>query len=576
MNKQYKNLLLLLFISLFVAQSTIFAQSNSEKIDQLIKTYQEYGQFNGTVLVAEKGKVILRKGYGMANMEWDIPNQPDTKFRIGSVTKQFTASLIMQLVEEGKIKLDSKMTEYLPKYRKETGDKVTVHQLLNHTSGIPSYTGLPGFFANESRNPYSVDDFVKKFASGDLQFEPGTKFSYNNSGYFLLGAIVEKVTGKTYADVLSKRILKPLGMSETGYDTHAPILKKRARGYQKSPDGFVNAPYLDMGLPYAAGSMYSTVEDLYKWDRALYGTKILSAKSKALMFTPGLSNYGYGFDIRDRKIGKTGKKNKAISHGGGINGFNCLFTRLVDQDHLIVVLDNIGQGRYHGRITGSISNILNDQPFDAPKKSIAETLYRTATKNGGTATVAEYRKLKAGKDSAKYDFSEVELNTLGYQILRMDKTGDAIEIFKLNTEMFPKSGNPYDSLGEAYLKDGQKKLALKNYKKAVELDPKNANAIQIVKRLEGKETKVDSSVFDAYVGEYEIQPGFVLTVTKEGDKLMGQATGQSKQELEPISETEFLVSAVNANVTFIKDASGKVTSLNLKQGSADINAKKIK
>ena len=146
----------------------------------------------------------------------------------------------------------------------------------------------------------------------------------------------------------------------------------------------------------------------------------------------------------------------------------------------------------------------------------------------------------------------------------------------LNTEMFPKAANPYDSLGEAYLKDGQKALGLKNYKKALELDPKNANAIQIVKRLEGKETKVDPSVFDAYVGEYEIQPGFVLVVTKEGEKLMGQATGQGKLELEPVSETSFVVPDVKANITFIKDTSGKVTALNLKQGGADLNAKKIK
>ncbi len=573
MKRQYTKLLLLLIFIL--ASQDAFAQDHAAKIDQLLKTYQEYGQFNGTILVAEKGKVILKKGYGMANMEWSIPNQPDTKFRIGSVTKQFTATLIMQLVEEGNIKLDAKMTKYLPDYRKDTGDKVTVHQLLNHTSGIPSYTNAK-FFEEDSRDPHSVDDFVKKFASGNLEFEPGSKFAYNNSGYFLLGAIIEKVTGKSYAEVLQERIFKPLGMSNSGYDTHSPILNKRASGYQKTLEGFVNAAYLDMGLPYSAGSLYSTVEDLYKWDRSLYGTKILSAKSKELMFTPGLSNYGYGFDIREAPIGKTEKKTKIISHGGGINGFNCLFTRLVDQDGLIVILDNVSLGRYQGDITKSIGNILNDQPFDAPKRSIAETLYKTAKEKGGEAAVAEYRKLKSGTDSAKYDFSENELNTLGYQILGTDKTKDAIEIFKLNVETFPKAANPYDSLGEAYLKNEQKDLALANYKKAFELDPSNANAMQIVNRLEGKEVKVDSSVFDAYVGEYEIQPGFVLTVTKEGGKLMGQATGQTKLELEPVSETQFTISSVKANITFLKDAEGNISSLNLKQGGADLTAKKIK
>ena len=148
-------------------------------------------------------------------MEWNIPNTPDTKFRLGSITKQFTATVMLQLVEQGKIKLDAKLSDYLPEYRKDTGNKVTIHHLLTHTSGIPSYTGQPGFFENVSRNPYKVDEFVKKYASGDLEFEPGSRFSYNNSGYFLLGAIIEKVTGKTYEQVLKEKILDPVGMKNT-------------------------------------------------------------------------------------------------------------------------------------------------------------------------------------------------------------------------------------------------------------------------------------------------------------------------------------------------------------------------
>lgn len=567
-------LLTLIFVAL-ITTSTAIAQDKAQKIDELLKMYYDYGQLNGSVLVAEKGKVIYKKGFGMANMEWEIPNQPDTKFRIGSVTKQFTATLILQLVEEGKIKLDGKITDYLPDYRKDTGDKVTIHQLLNHTSGIPSYTGLPGFFQNDSRDPYSVKDFVKKFASGDLEFEPGSKFSYNNSGYFLLGAIIEQVTGKPYAKVLQERIFDPLGMKDSGYDTQAPLIKKRASGYQKSPDGYENAPYLDMSLPFAAGSLYSTVEDLYKWDQAFYENKILSAESKKLMSTPGLSNYGYGLTISDRPIGKTTQKIKLIQHGGGINGFNCLFTKLVDQKSLIVVLDNVSLGRYHNDITNSIINILNEQPFDNPKKSIAEALYKIATETGGAAAVAEYRRLKSG-NAAIYDFSENELNTLGYQLLGKDRAKDAIEIFKLNVEMFPKSANPYDSLGEAYLKDGQKDLALVNYKKSVELNPNNAGAVKTINQLEGKETKVNPAVFDAYAGDYELAPNFILTITKEGDKLMGQATGQRKLELEPVSETQFTVSSIKASISFEKDSEGKVTGLVLIQGGRTTKAKKIK
>ncbi|HWO00616.1 MAG TPA: serine hydrolase domain-containing protein, partial [Blastocatellia bacterium] len=254
---------------LLAAQTSVRAQDKAAKIDELMKVYNSYRQFNGAVLVAENGKVIFKKGYGMANMEWNIPVETDTKFRLGSITKQFTSMLILQLVQEGKIKLEGKLTDYLPDYRKDTGDRITIHQLLNHTSGIPSYTGLPNFFQEISRNPYSVSDFVKKYTSGDLEFEPGTKWNYNNSGYFLLGAIVESVTGKPYEQALKERIFDPVGMKNTGYDHYATILAKRAAGYEKRPGGFINAPYLDMSLPYAAGSLYSTVEDLYLWDQAL-------------------------------------------------------------------------------------------------------------------------------------------------------------------------------------------------------------------------------------------------------------------------------------------------------------------
>jgi CubicO group peptidase (beta-lactamase class C family) len=565
-----------LFIVALIAATSAFAQKDVQKqIDGLLKQYYDYGQLNGSVLVADKGKVVYEKGFGMANMEWGIPNGPDTKFRIGSVTKQFTAALIMQLVEEGKIKLDGKLSDYLPDYRKDTGEKVTIHHLLNHTSGIPSYTSNPEFFPKHSRDAYNVPDFVKKFASGDLEFEPGSKFSYNNSGYTLLGAIIEKVTGKSYEEVLTERILKPLGMTNTGYDHHATVLAKRASGYQKTSTGFINAPYLDMSLPYSAGSIFSTVEDLYKWDQALHDGTIVSAESKKLMFTPGLSNYGYGLAISDKPIGKTEQKTKIVEHSGGINGFNSNLVRAVDKKQTVIILDNVGFGRYQAPIINSIIAILNGQPLELPKRSIAEALNKIAVEKDVASAVAEYRKLKAA-NSPTYDFSEGELNTLGYQLMALKRVKDAIEIFKLNVEMFPAASNPYDSLGEAYLADGQKDLALVNYKKAAELNPSNANAVLIVRRLEGKEVKVDASLFDAYVGEYQVSPRLTLSITKEGDKLFGQMTGQPKLGLEAVSETQFTIPEVKANITFEKDASGTVTGLVLTQGARTANAKKIK
>ena len=344
-----------------LGQTTV--QDKAAKIDEVMTAANKYRLFNGSVLVAENGKVIYKKGLGLAHMEWNIPNTPDTKFRLGSITKQFTAALILQLVEQGKVKLDGKVSDYLPAYRKDIGEKVTVHQLLNHTSGIPSYTGLPGFFNDVSRNPFTVDDFIKKYASNDLEFEPGSKFSYNNSGYFLLGAIVEKVTGQTYEKALKERILDPLGMKNTGYDHHGTLIEKRASGYQKTPEGYVNAPYLDMSIPYAAGSMYSTVEDLYLWDQALYTDRVLSAATKELMYKPNLSDYAYGWVITKAKLGTGTETVPKIKHGGGINGFNTVIARFPAQKHLIVMLDNTSQGRNLGRLEQAITNILYNQPI---------------------------------------------------------------------------------------------------------------------------------------------------------------------------------------------------------------------
>lgn len=473
--------LMITLVWLLAAQASVLAQDKAAKIDELMKAYNSYRQFNGAVLVAENGKVIFKKGYGMANMEWNIPIETDTKFRLGSITKQFTSMLILQLVQEGKIKLEGKLTDYLPDYRKDTGDRITIHQLLNHTSGIPSYTGLPNFFQEISRNPYSVSDFVKKYASGDLEFEPGAKMNYNNSGYFLLGAIVERVTGKTYEQALKDRIFDPVGMKNTGYDHHAAILAKRAAAYEKRPGGYINAPYLDMSLPYAAGSLYSTVEDLYLWDQALYTEKLLSPQLKELMYKPGLSNYAYGWVVRKAPLGAQGEQVTIIEHGGGINGFNALISRMPENKNLIVLLNNTG-GTKLGEMSQKIAGVLYGKPYNAPARDIAEVLLKTVTEKDVQTAIKQYRELKATQKDA-YDFSEPQLNGLGYQLLQMKRVKDAIEIFKLNVEMFPQGFNTYDSLGDAYMENGDKQLAIQNYKKVLELNPKNPIAAEKLKKL---------------------------------------------------------------------------------------------
>ena len=435
------------------------------------------------MLVSEHDHVIFKKGYGLANREWNIPNTPDVKFRIGSITKQFTSMLVMQQVAKGTIKLDGHIPDYLPYYRKDTGDKVAIHNLLNHTSGVPSYTDDPKFFPEVSRTYYSVDDFVKKFCSGDLQFEPGSKFHYDNSGYFILGAILEHVTGKKYEDLLKENIFGPLGMNDTGYDHFDKLLPKRATGYERGLGGVGNAPFLDMSLPYAAGSLYSTVEDLYKWDQALYTDKLLPGDLKQKIFTPGLQHYGYGWNIDTLPPADPAAGQTVIEHGGGINGFNTLEERLIGDHDLIVIFNNT-PGTNLNEMSRGIRAILFGKEPTPPKRSLVSTLGDTLVLHDVEAAVAQYRDLKR-TDPEGYDFGEGRLNNLGYMLLRRDRTADAIIIFKLNVEEYPKSGNVYDSLAEAYEKNGQKQLAIDNYRKAAELDPKNQNAKDKLKALQG-------------------------------------------------------------------------------------------
>lgn len=454
-----------------------------ERVDRLMKSYADFGQFSGSVLVSDNGRVIYEKAFGMADEEWDIPNTIDTKFRLGSITKQFTAMLALMLVEQGKLKLDEPIVTYLPDYPAEQGRKITMHHLLSHTSGIPNFTSDPGYRDKIMRNPYSSAEIVKLFADKPLEFEPGSKFEYSNSGYNLAGYVIEKISGKTYEDCLQEWILRPLKMSNTGYDHRETILKKRASGYDRDLAEVSNASYIDMSVPFAAGAIYSTVGDLYLLDQALYTEVPMSAGSKKLLFgrhaATGAAHYGYGWFIADQCVAKPDQPVEVIEHGGGINGFNTLLTRVPAEKQAVILLNNTG-GAELQQIKDAILAILNDRPYDMPKISLAAKAAALIKSDGLPAAM---RILKELKSSADYVLREGEFNALGYLYLQRNKVEEAIAMFSFNVDQFPLSANCYDSLGEAYLKKGDKELAIFNYKRSVELDPANENGKSVIKKL---------------------------------------------------------------------------------------------
>jgi len=309
------------------------AQDNVSRMDQVIQSYVTNKQFMGSVLVAHDGKVVLSKGYGFANLEWNVPNSPSTKFRLGSLTKQFTAACILLLEERGKLKIDDPVKKYMPD-APGAWDKVTIFHLLTHTSGIPSFTGFPDYSSTEPF-PTTPEKLVARFRDKPLEFQPGEKWNYSNSGYVLLGYLIEKISQQTYSQFVQENIFDPLGMKDSGYDSNSAIIQHRASGYTPSRSGVRNAGYIDMSIPLSAGGLYSTTEDLLLWERGLMGGKLLSPASLKKMTTPFKEDYAFGLGVR------TEHGHIVIDHNGGIEGFNTVLQYFPEDKLTVVVLANL-------------------------------------------------------------------------------------------------------------------------------------------------------------------------------------------------------------------------------------------
>jgi CubicO group peptidase (beta-lactamase class C family) len=337
-----------------------FTQTKPEEINEVLKAYTKQNSFNGTVLVARQGIVLLDKGYGYKNIQAKTLNDSNTIYQIGSLTKQFTAIIILQFQEQLKLSVSDPLSKYIPDY--PNGDRITIEHLLTHTSGIVNYTKDELFMANNAINPISIEDLIRRFKNLPLEFTPGEKYSYSNSGYILLGYIIQKISGKSYFEVVKENIFQPLGMNHSGFDFKALKNSDKATGYLRLTQKINKpAPTVDSTVSFSAGGIYTTVGDLYKWDRALYTEKIISSASLQKAFTPYKANYGYGWVI-DSTFGK-----KVLMHEGGIFGFVSFIGRIPADEICIILLDNLGSEGLP-KIAESINAILNDQPYDFPRE----------------------------------------------------------------------------------------------------------------------------------------------------------------------------------------------------------------
>jgi CubicO group peptidase (beta-lactamase class C family) len=349
-----------LFAILFIGH---FSFAQGDKLDALIDAYAKLYKFNGSALVAKNGTVLLNKGYGYRNATDKVANNEQSIFQLGSITKQFTSTVILKLQEEKKLSVSDKLSKYFPGYPK--GDSVTIEQLMTHTSGIYSYTNDPNFMANEVTKPANRDMMMALFRDKPYDFSPGTSWNYSNSGYSLLGYIIEAVTNKPYEQAVRKYIFTPLHMTRSGFDFTNLISKEKATGYFTLNDkGKVKAPIVDSSVSYSAGAIYSTTGDLYLWHKALQKNKILSKAQQEKAYSPVKNKYGYGWVI-DSIEGK-----RRVSHGGGIHGFVTNFVRVPEDDICIVLLSNASNPTL-SEITKSIFAILYGKEYKLPAERVA-------------------------------------------------------------------------------------------------------------------------------------------------------------------------------------------------------------
>lgn len=336
-SKIYRFAALIVVVACLVTNS--LAQELAAKVDEYMNGKVKAGQFSGSILVAQNGKVLVSKGYGMADLELDVPNTPQTKFRIGSLTKQFTATAIMILQDRGKLSVQDSICKYVPQCS-SAWQPVTIHQVLTHTSGIPDVSRFPEF-ETLALSPTSAESIIERFKNKPLESKPGEKFSYNNGGYVLLGYIVERASGKSYEAFLRENIFEPLKMTNSGVDRNSSILNKRASGYTRQDNVLVNAPFIYISNLQGGGSLYSTVADMFLWNQAFNSEKLISKKSLEAIFSPHTAtpfdaSYGYGWFIYKDKSNR-----KAVGHTGGINGFKSNITRYPDEKVFIIVLSNL-------------------------------------------------------------------------------------------------------------------------------------------------------------------------------------------------------------------------------------------
>jgi len=595
MKKQLTLLLALLFsFSLTAQKESIeiepFINELDQRIPQLLNDFLVPG---AAIALIENGEIILQKGYGYSNIDKGTLVTTTTGFNIGSISKTIAAWGVMKLVQEGKIDLDAPAEKYLTRWHipnsEFDADKVTIRRLLSHTAGL-SLHGYPGWSPKDELP--SIEESLNGKNNGpgrvEIIMEPGTKWKYSGGGFTILQLIIEEVTGQKFEDYMQAQILNPLGMTSSSYTIDAKILKASSLEYNE----FGEVIDFELFTAQAAAGLHTTIEDFTKFALASLYKKpnnneyqqILSVANLQDMMEPAAASdgiYGLGYQIDPIP----GTSMTFVGHGGANSGWHAYFRiNPVTNDGFIMITNGGAGHNIYRQVFCNWKNWEEGEAVDSgcnTVPSIANRLKQIVDSRGVADLQSQYLELKKNQ-SKNYNFSENQLNQLGYHYLGKDSIDYALAIFKINVETFPKSSNVYDSYGEALLKNGEKEKAIENYMKSIELNPANEGGIKVLKDLgintEGlfKEIVIEESILQSYTGNYELAPEFVITVSKDGSQMKAQATGQGEFEIYPRSENVFYLKVVEAQVTFNVNEEGRVVSMTLLQGGQETNGVKLK
>jgi CubicO group peptidase (beta-lactamase class C family) len=519
--------------------------------DKIIEAQFPVSEPGAAVLVSRNGKIIYQRAIGMANLELNVPMQNNNVFRIGSITKQFTAMAILQLMEKGKLNVQDEITKFIPGYSMQ-GYKITIEHLLTHTSGIQDFTSIKD---NVKRigTDYTPKEMIAYFKDTPMRFAPGTKWEYSNSNYALLGYIIELVSGSTYGQYLQENIFQPAGMNNSSYAAGNGLVKNRVAGYSRGDKDFENAYYISMTQPYAAGAILSTAEDLFKWNQALQANTLLKKETLAKAFTKYKlndgteANYGYGW-----RFGYV-QESPTIWHGGLINGFRTIAMYLPKEDVYVAVLSNC-DCQFPETATERLAALAIGKPYDHKLISV------------DTATLAGYTGVYEN-DKGQQRIISLSGTVLNSQVGRSPKA--RINAFQADKFFF--QDDPMQTLEFSRNKNNQVEKLIVHSRTANEPWRRTNKAITA-----DVEIKVDEKILETYVGEYEIRPEFSFIITKQQDRLFLKGTGQEAVEIFAETPTKFFLKVNGAQLEFVKDDSGKIVKAILTQGNRQTDAKKIK